>query len=411
MSIQQYYTEKLKSKMVYYTGTDSLLSGYALCYDRDNITATRLAVSTVLVAALESFARHSFVEKPASGNLDDFAGFVVDGPKTGPCFVEIVEPDSVPRSFPVFTEENCTIDSTLLALKPGSYILGGVGGEGPIVAKAIQTIDRSSTNGTVQALIFPGAGALSSEVFTASSRAATALPTAGIWDNFPLAAMRTNPFLGSLLEADFRRAWESPTKSSADAAEAMYVLPTTAVGEMRLFATTDNQGVGGQWALPITSSGGTKWAFEARFKQVNITGSKFGYFLGLYVPLTTGWLDIVADDGTITDGGALGFQYKEAATTALDLVYDAASQTQAEISAAIATMAADTYRTVGMYYNGTTIQGYVDGVAAGTAISAANIAAATFPAATILVPTFALKNAHADDATVTLDWIRVAQAP
>ena len=45
----------------------------------------------------------------------------------------------------------------------------------------------------------------------------------------------------------------------------------------------------------------------------------------------------------------------------------------------------------------------------GTAISAADIAAADFPAADVLVPTFVLKNAAADDVTVTLDMLIAAQ--
>ena len=93
----------------------------------------------------------------------------------------------------------------------------------------------------------------------------------------------------------------------------------------------------------------------------------------------------------------------------IDLVYDKTSQTQNEHDDDYHTLVADTYVTLGLYYNGTTIQGYINGTATGTAISAADIAAADFPAADVLVPTFALKNAAADDVTVTLDWIRVAQ--
>jgi hypothetical protein len=65
-----------------------------------------------------------------------------------------------------------------------------------------------------------------------------------------------------------------------------------------------------------------------------------------------------------------------------------------------------------MYYNGTTIQGYINGVATGTAISAVDIAAADFPTTKIMVPTFAQKSTTgAADVNVTMDWIRVAQIP
>jgi hypothetical protein len=42
-------------------------------------------------------------------------------------------------------------------------------------------------------------------------------------------------------------------------------------------------------------------------------------------------------------------------------------------------------------------------------MTAVDIAIADFPAGLILVPTIALKAGHADDFTVTVDWIRVAQ--
>lgn len=246
---------------------------------------------------------------------------------------------------------------------------------------------------------------------SARSRAATALPTAAIWGNFNLTEMRRNPFAGSLLEMDFTHGEELPGTRFADTDSVISVLPGAGgEGTLKLFATADNEAAEVQFpACPITSSGGAAWAFEARVKSTLITDSKAGWFIGLMAGDTALTGDLIADAGTLADVGAIGFQNKEADGDILDLIYDKASQTQNEHDDDYVTLVADTYVTVGLYFNGTTIQGYVNGVAVGTAISAADIAAADFPSADVLVPTICMKNAHADDASITLDWIRVAQ--
>ena len=247
---------------------------------------------------------------------------------------------------------------------------------------------------------------------SARSRAATAMPTDAIWNNFNLTEMRTNPFAGSLLELDFTHGENAPAEQFADAASIIDVRPGTAgEGTLMLFTTTDNQAAEVQWpACPITSSGGVAWAFEARIKTSQIANTEAGFFLGLMAGDTALAGDLIADDATLADVGAIGFQSKEADGDIVDLVYDKAGQTQNEHDDDYHTLVADMYVTLGLYYNGTTIQGYLNGVATGTAISAADIAVADFPAADVLVPTLCMKEGTgAADVTVTLDWIRVAQ--
>lgn len=137
-------SEKQHLKKVYYTGSDTLKAGYLVCYDRDYGTAANV-----------DLARASYVEKPSATNLKWFAGVVSsksDG-KTGPCDIEIVEPTGAMAK--VFTDQNCTLGTTLLTLQAGSYYAGGVG-EGPIIGIAYQTVDRSSTAGPVEAQLFGG---------------------------------------------------------------------------------------------------------------------------------------------------------------------------------------------------------------------------------------------------------------
>ena len=146
----KYKLEKYGLKHVYYTGSDTLKPGYALCYDRDTITAEN-AAGTALVATASSYGRHSWVEKPASGNLHNFAGIVGPGQQmmAGPCWVEIIQP--LPGLvIDVFSDISCTANTTWLTIQPASYYIGGAG-EGLIIGIALQTVDRSSTNGLVQA--------------------------------------------------------------------------------------------------------------------------------------------------------------------------------------------------------------------------------------------------------------------
>jgi hypothetical protein len=246
---------------------------------------------------------------------------------------------------------------------------------------------------------------------SARSRAATALPTAAIWGNFNLVEMRRNPFAGSLLERDFTHGENEPSEAFADASSVIRVIPGAAgEGALSLFNTADHEASETQFpSCPITSSGGAPWALEARLKVSVIDDTKANAFIGLMAGDAILAGDLLSDAGAIADVGAIGFQLKEADGDKLDVVYDKTGQTQNEHAADFATPVADTYLTLGLHYNGTTIQMYLNGVATGTAMSANDIAAADFPSADVLVPTITVKNAHTDDFTVTLDWIRVAQ--
>ena len=251
----------------------------------------------------------------------------------------------------------------------------------------------------------------------ARSRTAAQLPTLAILKNFNTQKLLRNPMAGSCLFTDFTGgglpdvrfidATYAASAAGKTPTEHMY-LGVTAIGELLCFTTTDNQAVEGQWACPIVVSGGNKWAFGVRVKQSVLTDSKCGYFAGLMLgQKLTG--DLIADGGTLQTEGSLGFQVKEGDGDKIDLVYDETGQSQNEHDDDYVTQVADTYNVLELYCNGTTIQGYVDGTATGTAISAVDIAAADFPTGKVFVPTFAMKGAAADDFTVTLDWMYAVQ--
>jgi len=253
--------------------------------------------------------------------------------------------------------------------------------------------------------------ALANSGVSERSRAATAMPTEAIWANFNLTGMRSHPFSGALLERDWTHGEGEGDQQFADTSSVIRTIPGAAgEGALTLFTTADNEAAEVNFSsCPITTTGGAAWALEARIKVSVIADNKFNIFVGLMVGDAATAGDQIGDTGTLADLGAIGFQMKEADGDKVDLIYDKAGQTQNEHDDDYVTPVADTYFTLGMYYDGATIQGYVNGVATGTAISAVDIAVADFPAADVMVPVLAVKAAAADDFTLTVDWIRVAQ--
>jgi len=240
------------------------------------------------------------------------------------------------------------------------------------------------------------------------ARTITELPTSGILSNFDVEFIRQNPTCGSLLWTDFNSSVDVPLNTFKDTSSTIRTLGLTAIGEAAFFTTADNEAAEAQWLCPIIVSGGNKWAFGVRIKQSVLTNTKCGYFAGLMVgTVLTG--DMIVDGATLQTEGSIGFQLKEADGDKIDFVYDTTGQSQVEYDDDYITQVDDEYNTLEMYFNGTTIQAYADGVASGTAIPAASIALATFPAALVMCPIIALKAGHADDFTVTVDWMYAIQ--
>jgi len=293
-------------------------------------------------------------------------------------------------------------DAETLTLTPG--------GNSPV-----GRVDRYVTTDT--AIVEFDTGMWDPVAIAARGRTAVQLPSLAILKNFNLAKLLANPMAGSCLFTDFTNGGLPDVRfiDATYAATAGGKTPTeqlslgiTAIGELLSFCTTDNQTVEGQWACPIVVSGGNPWAFGVRIKQSILTDSKAGWFAGLMLgqPLVG---NLIADGGTLQADGSIGFQVKEGDGDKIDLVYDETGQAQNEHDDDYVTQVADTYNVLELYCDGETIQGYVDGVATGTAISAVDIAAADFPTAKIFQPTFALKGAAADDFTVTKDWMYAIQ--
>lgn len=255
------------------------------------------------------------------------------------------------------------------------------------------------------------------QLFTAHGRTAVTLPTAAILANFPLQSMIEDPFYGTLFANDFTRG-EGVGNLTFKSSGGLIVegAGAAAIGELIMTEGNDNEGCGIGWNVPITVSGGTKWAFGVRYHVSVVDDTKAGVFLGLakYADTLAVASILVSTDNppVVVDEAAVGFEMKDADGNAVDFIHNENTQTQQETSANILdTIVASTYHTLQMYYNGTTIQAYVDGVAAGTTITAANIAAATFPTGEIVRPCVAMVLSATAPYVVTLDWVYAIQSP
>jgi len=124
----QYNNSLYKVVRGYYTGTETLKEGYALCYDADRGTVTAV-----------DGERAFMVEKPSLTNMMNFAGWVdANGEgKTGPCYLNVVLPGSVCNVWSAIPAVNDVTRMTACAEQWYMYHAGFAGkGSG----KALQTV-------------------------------------------------------------------------------------------------------------------------------------------------------------------------------------------------------------------------------------------------------------------------------
>lgn len=140
-SFQQAGQPQYNTKYVYYSGSDTLYTGYALCYD-DATADSDFAGAPKTTLGIE-------VVQPATAVLNLFAGVVhpdSDGVE-GPAWVRIITP-TPGEPCVMYTKANATKFATALAPANGSYALAAHSDSGlnlPYVALAGETADTSTT--------------------------------------------------------------------------------------------------------------------------------------------------------------------------------------------------------------------------------------------------------------------------
>jgi len=151
-----------RKKRVLYEGTDTIYEGMPLCYNQDSTTNIlgwdkgNGVKGTTTAEGYQNEGKFMQVEKPATANLDYFAGVVAgesEAGMTGPRWLDIYVNDGA--IVPVRTDANCVLGQTL-GVADGSYVLSAVTGDGDpaVCATMMETVDRSSTNGLVLAKLY-----------------------------------------------------------------------------------------------------------------------------------------------------------------------------------------------------------------------------------------------------------------
>ena len=174
MSVTQYTdgggTTPTIARRVYYTGSDTLYEGYALCYNFDAKDQTAEGFTTshdgTTISLADSLvptaARRIQVEKPTVSNMQHFAGTVSEKSDgvTGPGWIEINLPGSVCN---VYTGVNCDHEGSagvnsgqIVTVTANSYTFDYTGLPGTGSATVLGDVDRSSTDGKVQAELMTG---------------------------------------------------------------------------------------------------------------------------------------------------------------------------------------------------------------------------------------------------------------
>jgi hypothetical protein len=160
MAFSQFGTEsQARRKRVYYEGTDTIYEGMALCYNYDT-TSNILGfdpedevVSSTTAEGYQNEGKFLRVEEPATANLAFFAGVVAGGSYaglTGPRWIDIYIPNGA--IVPVRSELSTTVGVTAFHIQNGEYELGATGRP---VAIAMETVNRSDTNGICLAKLDP----------------------------------------------------------------------------------------------------------------------------------------------------------------------------------------------------------------------------------------------------------------
>ena len=157
-----------------------------------------------------------------------------------------------------------------------------------------------------------------------------------------------------------------------------------------------------------------KMWFEARVKVSSI--SDMGLFVGLAAEADAA-VDFLDDNSAdiVTTANCLGFHTATAAPATVRSVYHNGSGEATAVESGIHTLVADTYVKLGFVFDpdeadaAKKIRFYVNGAETATAVSATNIAAATFPDSVNMGLVLTTKTGEAVTKSLVVDWWRFAQ--
>jgi len=272
--------------------------------------------------------------------------------------------------------------------------------------------------------------ALKNSIGTATGRGLSP----GLWGSCPVQELKNNPQSGHFFFDDFidgitiaantntaaasalgtTGSWTGCT--AATAGSTVSTLATNYQGAVVLSSTTDNEDAiicypkGGHVAGMYKFSSDTRLWMEARIQVNSIADTIAQLFVGFAeegLVATTTLLAI--NEAGIADKDYVAFYRAYADGDKLDAVWNTASGGSSPVTAQAdaATLVATTWTKVGMYCDGTTVWFYQNGTVIGKDL----IADTDFPDGEEMAFYAALMcGAAGSDATMTLDWVALAQA-
>ena len=392
---------------VYYTGSNTIYEGMALCYDYDtttnwfggSVSNGEVTASSTTSAGTMNEGKYIRVEEPSSDNKIAFAGVVAAGGwcgKTGPRVLDVYVPNGA--IVPVYTDKSIVARDKLY-LEDGENTLVNAVQVGMLdcVGIATETKDRSSTAGLVQAKLFatkdqgvvPGTLGIG--------------PSELLWLDCPEEEIRTNPGMGIYYFDDFLgqidvTTGDGWTLTQVDSKGSISREAGAAGGVLQVTSATGDSaddGINAQLTncafLPASTT--TIW-FEARIKVSDATQQ---WALGLSAVDTTVIAAGIFDD--TVDKVLFGHL---AASTDNKIVAINARTSAEDAHADIADITDDTWTTVGFRITGgTDIEYYVDGVK----ITGLTVTDARIPNAAMCLT--AVSQYESADNILSVDWVKI----
>ncbi len=255
-------------------------------------------------------------------------------------------------------------------------------------------------------------------------------PCPEIWDDCPVLDYTLNPQLGFHVFDDLQDGIVVAANQAVGAAAALgttgdwaaFTLTGTTIstlatdihGVATLTVTTDEDAdCRIAYPMNIETAGmfsfvsGKRLWMEARIKVDNITDAKQNLFLGFAEEalMATGELIAVAG-GATADKDYVAFRQDEGDGNAWQTHHNIASGGHTILSATAGVIVAGSWYKLGIYFDGTTITFYIDGVALTDTVE---ISGSNFPVGEEMGFYFGIVAASATTIVSSIDWVRLAQ--
>jgi len=420
--ITQFGTNSNKQiKRVYYTGSNTIYEGMALCYDYDTTTnilgydkaaggdVSSQTSPTTTADGYQNEGKFLRVEEPSADNAIAFAGVVAGtswSGKTGPCWLDIYIPNGA--IVPVWSDKTIVARDKLF-LEAGQNTLVNDGANIGCVAIAVE----SRTCGTGAVVLAKLIGISDNQIRDIQQQVTAGVgPSDALWKDCPWDDIQRDPSLGIVYFEDYMGEIDVTSADGwtldQDNSKGAIAGGATEQGGTIIFSTeavtsTDYGLASAQLknCMVKPAAGVTIW-FEARVK-INADDSAF--YVG-FAGVDTSLMDTSGDVDDAVDKA--GF-YHDSGTTANKWDCIMARTNAADAREDEITCADGTYQTLGFKINGlTSVDFYSNGVLATTATVTTT---ANTPNAVMCLSAAALKIADGASGaeTLTMDWCKIAQ--